>query len=87
MRQWLTDVAPVGQAALQTVSDLCYRQSRIKYPHELTALSLGRLFGCYMALCQQMKLHSVDWICDWVCKMLERRCNSITYLLLVTSRN
>jgi len=58
MRQWLTDVAPVGQVALQTVSDLCYRQSRIKYLHELTALSLGRLFGCYTTLCQQMKLYS-----------------------------
>jgi hypothetical protein len=60
LRQWLTDVAPVGQAVLQTVSELCYRQSRIKYLHELTAISLGRLFGCYMTLCQQIKLHNVD---------------------------
>ena len=60
MRQRLTDVAPVRQAALQTVSDLCYRQSRIKNLHELTAISLGRLFGCYTTLCQQMKLHGVD---------------------------
>jgi len=64
MRQRLTDVAPVGQATLQSVSDLCYRQSRIKYLHELTAISLGRLFGYYTTLCQQMKLHSVDQVCD-----------------------
>lgn len=59
MRQWLTDVAPVGQAALQTVSGLCYRPSRIKYLHELTAIPLVGLFGSFMMLCQQMSLHSV----------------------------
>jgi hypothetical protein len=64
IRQWLTDVAPVGQAALQTVSGHCYRPSGIKYLHELTAIPLVRLFASFTTLCQQMKLHSVYQLCD-----------------------